>query len=167
MARQVDLGCVRHTSILYHIPLTMVLTGSGLVLSTTTSVRWRVRTTRWCGLTQTCCTLACPSSESIPRLMTYHRHPRETFGHPGKVRMFAQDLAERLPRGIITCFLERSKHPGIVRLRENREESRRVARALIHQKREELMAGTPQRDILSLLGSSLPPQSWNDTNGVI
>ena len=160
-------GRVRHVSTLYHIPLTMVATGSGLVLSTTTSVHWRVRTTRWRGPTQTCCKLPCPSSKSIPRLITYYRHPRETFGHPSKMRIFAQNVAEWLPHGIITFFLERSKHLGIVRLRENREESRQVARTLIDQKQEELTGGTPQRDILSLLGSSLSSWSRNDTNGVI
>ena len=96
--------------------------------------------------------------------MTYHRHPRESFGHPGKLRFFAQNVVEWLPHGIVTCFLERSKHPMAIGLRKNREESRRVSRALIDQKRRGLTVGG---DVLSLLGSPLSPQSWNGTNGVI
>ena len=102
--------------------------------------------------------------ERILMLTTYHRHPRESFGHPGKLRLFAMNVAEWLPRGIITLFLERSKHPMAIGLRENREESRRVARTLIDQKRRTLTVGG---DILSLLGSCLPPRSWNGTNAVI
>ena len=103
----------------------------------------------------------------IPRLMKWHRYPRESFGHTGKMRIFAQNVLEWLPDGIITSFLERSKHVGVVRLRQNREEARRVARTLIDQKREGLAVEAPRRDILSLLGSPLSPRSWNDANGVI
>ena len=89
--------------------------------------------------------------------MTHHRHPRESFGHPGKMRIFAQNVAEWLPHGCITYFLETSKDPKVVGIRENREEARRVARTLIDQKQDGLTDGVPQRDILSLLGSPLPP----------
>lgn len=84
--------------------------------------------------------------------MKQHRYPRESFGHAGKMRIFAQNISEWLPGGIITSFLERSRHLGIVRLRQNREEARRVARTLIDQRREWLAAEAPRRDILSLLG---------------
>ena len=83
------------------------------------------------------------------------------------MRVFAENVAERLPREIITCFLERSKHLRVVRFRGNREESRRIARTLIDQKQEELMVGAAQRDILNLLGSPPSLRGWNDTNVVI
>ena len=77
---------------------------------------------------------------------------------------FVRNVAEWLPPGIITCFLERSKRIGIVKLRENRKESRRVARMLIDQKREGPAVGG---DILSLLGLSLSSRSRNDAKDVI
>jgi len=54
----------------------------------------------------------------------------------------------------------------IVGLRENGKEARRVARTLINQKQEGLTAGTPQRDLLSLLveahSSSQPDSRLTD-----
>ena len=98
--------------------------------------------------------------------MTYHRFHRESFGHPRKIRVFAQNVAEWLPHGIITFFLERSKNPTVVRLRQNREEARRVARTLIDQKQEALTIEA-RKDILSLLGSPMSPRSRNDADGVV
>ena len=66
--------------------------------------------------------------------------------------VFFRNFAEWLPPGIVAYFLERSKRMGIVKLRENRKESRRVARTLIDQKREGSVVGG---DILSLLGLSV------------
>ena len=96
--------------------------------------------------------------------MAYRRHPQGSLGHPSKLRIFAQNVVEWLPHGIITFFLERSKHPMAIGFRANREESRRVSRTLIDQKRQGITIGG---DILSLLGSPLSPRSWNGTNGVI
>ena len=42
------------------------------------------------------------------------------------------------------------------RIRRNKNEGRRVAWKLLDSKRQELKAGTPRKDIMSLLGSLLP-----------
>ena len=167
MVYQGNPGRVRRTFTLYHTPLMTVPTGSELVLLTTILVRWTMWTTRWRGLSPTWCTLPHLRSKGIQRLMTYHRFHRESFGHPRKIRIFAQNVAERLPHGVITFFLERSKNPTVVRLRKNRDEARRVARTLIDQKQEALTVEDPRKDILSLLGSPQSPLSWNDADGVI
>ena len=62
------------------------------------------------------------------------------------------------PSGLLTWLFERGQSPGQVRLRQNRDEAHRVARVLVSAKREELKAGTSQRDLMSLLGlrPSLP-----------
>ena len=51
------------------------------------------------------------------------------------------------------------------KLRRNMNEGRSVARKLLDSKRQELKAGTPGKDIMSLLGLSLP--SFPSIRGVI
>ena len=82
-------------------------------------------------------------------------YSQEAFGNPTKERTFFQNTAGWFPNGLITWVFERGQSPGQVKLRENRDEARRVARTLIDAKREELKAGTARRDLMSLLGSPL------------
>jgi cytochrome P450 len=70
-----------------------------------------------------------------------------------KKRIFFRNLARWYPNGLLTWFFERSESLGQVRLRQNRDEAHKVARALIAAKREELKAGTFRKDLMSLLGS--------------
>ena len=96
----------------------------------------------------------------------HSRH--ESFGPPTKGRIFAQGASRWLPNGLLTWSFERSRSPGPLKLRQNRDEAHRVARTLIDQKEDELRAGTSRRDLMSLLGS---PPSTRDcksyTNGII
>ena len=78
---------------------------------------------------------------------------QESFGNPTKGHIFFRNVVRWFPSGLLTWFFERSQSPGQVNLRQNREEAQRVARVLIDAKREELKAGTPRRDLMSLLGS--------------
>ena len=64
------------------------------------------------------------------------------------------DALRWAPRGFAAWIFERSKRPGMVKLRENRTYAHEVAIKLVEEKRRELSDGTPRRDILTLLGSS-------------
>ena len=86
--------------------------------------------------------------------MVCDRSNVEPFGHPPKGKFFVLNITRRLPGGILTWMFERGQRPDQIRLRQNRVETHRVARELIELKRQELGAGTPRRDVLSLLGLS-------------
>jgi hypothetical protein len=77
------------------------------------------------------------------------------FGNLTKEFFFFRDAINLLPSGILTWILEKGPSYRHTNLKQNRDEAHRVARALIGAKREELKAGTSQRDLMSLLGSSL------------
>jgi len=101
-----------------------------------------------------------------PWFMMYFRH--ESFGLPSKGRVLFRNASRWLPEGLLTWSFERSQSPGSLKLRRNREEAHRVARALVDLKEEELRTGASRRDLLSLLGS--PPPTWDYksyTNGII
>ena len=81
------------------------------------------------------------------------------FGNPPRARVFFQNVANWLPSGLITWFFERNQSPGLVNLRQNRDEAYRIAWALIDAKREEVKAGTSRRDVMGLLGSNSSAQN--------
>jgi len=58
--------------------------------------------------------------------------------------------------GLLTWIFETSSHPRMQKLRLNRNQVRGVARKLLDSKRQELKAGVPRRDVMSLLGSLFP-----------
>jgi len=58
--------------------------------------------------------------------------------------------------GLITWICETSSHPGMQKLRQNKNEVRNVARRLLDSKRQELKAGVSRRDVMSLLGLLFP-----------
>ena len=58
--------------------------------------------------------------------------------------------------GLLTWIYETSGHPGMQKLRRNKDQVRSVARELLDSKKQELKAGVPRRDVMSLLGSSFP-----------
>ena len=64
------------------------------------------------------------------------------------------DALRWTPIRFVNWFFERNRSPGVMRLRENREYAHEVAAKLIEEKRQELKAGAPRRDVLTLLGSS-------------
>jgi hypothetical protein len=77
----------------------------------------------------------------------------ETFGNLPKGRVLFRNVARWFPNGLLTWFFERNKSPGVIKLRQNRDEAHRVARTLINAKRGELKAGTSGKDLMSSLGS--------------
>jgi cytochrome P450 len=83
----------------------------------------------------------------------------ESSCRPSKGRTLFRNVTRLLPGGVLTWLFERSRKEGAVKLRQNRAETHSVARKMIKEKREELRAGTPQPDILSLLG--LLPRTYN------
>ena len=58
--------------------------------------------------------------------------------------------------GLLPWLCENSNDPGMKNLRHNKLEAHAVARELLDSKRQELRAGTPGDDLMSLLGP-LPP----------
>ena len=66
------------------------------------------------------------------------------------------DATKFAPKGFIIWLMEKAKHPVIVSFRENRVCVGEVAAKIVEDKRQELKlkSGVPQKDILSLLGSS-------------
>jgi len=78
----------------------------------------------------------------------------EAFGTPSKGRIFVMNALRWAPKGFATWMSERDQSPGMVHIRKHREHVHEVATKLIEEKRQELKDGTPQRDVLSLLGRS-------------
>jgi len=58
--------------------------------------------------------------------------------------------------GLITWLFNNSSDPGMQNLRRNRDQGRIVARKLLDSKRQELKDGMGRKDVMSLLGLSLP-----------
>jgi hypothetical protein len=77
----------------------------------------------------------------------------EAFGKLSKGQLFMMDALRWAPSGFISWVFKADKSPGLVRVRENRVYVHEVATKLIEEKRQELKDGTPQRDVLTLLGS--------------
>jgi len=57
--------------------------------------------------------------------------------------------------GVIVWLYNNSNDPGIQKLRKNTAEVRSVAQQLLESKRQELKAGAPRKDTMSVLGSLL------------
>ena len=55
--------------------------------------------------------------------------------------------------GLLPWLCDNSNDTGMKNLRQNKVEAHAVARELLDSKREELKAGTPGDDLMSLLGS--------------
>ena len=59
--------------------------------------------------------------------------------------------------GLLVWLCDNSSSLGMRNLRRNKDEAHNVARKLLDSKRQELKAGAPRKDIMSLLGMSPPP----------
>ena len=139
-------------------------TGLELVRSSTTSVHWMIRTTRWRELILTCCMSQSLHFDRTPCFTVYYRIDSTSGVYPSKGMIFFQNVAGWLPNGFLTWLSERSQAPSQVRLRQNRVEAHHVARALIDIKKEELRAGTSRRDLMSLLSPSPSTRNGGGTN---
>ena len=64
------------------------------------------------------------------------------------------DLYRHLPSWLVRYILETGSSPALQRARENRDHAHRVARELIEQKREEMVVGQSEKDVLSVLSAS-------------
>jgi hypothetical protein len=127
------------------------------VLLNTSLVPSTVRTTGWRKHIPTSCMSQPSNFNKTSWLTVFCSH--DAFGDPSKGRIFFQNVARWLPNGFFTWVFEMGQSPGHLRLRQNRDEAHRVARELIDAKRVELQAGTPRRDLMSLLGSPPPTRS--------
>ena len=77
------------------------------------------------------------------------------FGDTSRSLVFIMSITRWLP-GLLTWIYDHSSHPGILKLRQNKAETRTVAKGLLDIKRQELKDGAPRKDIMSLLGLWLP-----------
>jgi len=68
--------------------------------------------------------------------------------------MLFMGLCRYLPAWLIRYTLEVGSDPILQKARENQDHVHRVARELIEQKRQEVIAGQSEKDVLSLLGAS-------------
>jgi hypothetical protein len=116
-------------------------------------------------LTKSYKNLVCVSFPSnISAIVTVVFHSFDAFGRLSKGEIFMMDALGWVPTGFITWIFEMDKRPGMARLRENRKHAHEVAAKLIEEKRQELKDGNPQRDVMTLLGSSratfVGPDTW-------
>jgi len=58
--------------------------------------------------------------------------------------------------GLLPWLFDNSSDPGMRKLQRNKDEAHRVARELLDSKRQELKAGVPKKDLMSLLGALFP-----------
>lgn len=75
-----------------------------------------------------------------------------TFGAPSHGQLLFMNLCRYLPARFIRYMLETGSDPALQKARGNRELAHRVARELVQQKRQEMVVGQSEKDILSLLG---------------
>ena len=59
--------------------------------------------------------------------------------------------------GLLPWLCDNGSGPGMKNLRRNKIEAHNVARELVDSKRQELKAGTPRKDLMSMLGPLFPP----------
>ena len=78
----------------------------------------------------------------------------DAFAWPTKARLFVLDALRFAPKRFITWSMKVDEGPGMAKIRENRKCAREVAVKLVEDKKQELTSGKPQKDLLSLLGSS-------------
>ena len=128
---------------------------SGQQVLTMTLGRWKTAITSSPNPIPTLCTVSFFLSKRDVITIDFHRS--DVFAPPSKGYLFMMDALRFSPKGSIAWLMERGKHPAAMRMLENRACVGEVATKLIHDRRQEmsLNGGTPQKDILSLLGSFL------------
>jgi len=77
-----------------------------------------------------------------------------TFGTPTSGQILFMSLCRYLPSVFIRYMFEKGSDPALQKIRQNRVHAHRVARELIEQKRQEIIVGQSEKDIMSLLGAS-------------
>jgi len=90
-----------------------------------------------------------------------------SFGAPSRFLILLTSIVGKFPGLLFWLATNNSSNdPGIQNLRRNKEEAHRVARQLLESKRQELKAGAPRKDIMSLLVKSSDSQreDWRLTD---
>jgi len=80
-----------------------------------------------------------------------------TFGAMTRGRMLFMNLYRRLPGWFVCYTFQMGSGAALQKAKENRGHVHRVARELIEQKRQEMVVGQPEKDVLSLLSASQFP----------
>jgi len=76
------------------------------------------------------------------------------FGEMSREQVLFMNLLWHLPGWFIRYTFEKGSDPALEKARENRNHVHRVASELIEQKRQEMLVGQSEKDVLSLLGAS-------------
>jgi len=76
------------------------------------------------------------------------------FGEMPRGQVLFMNLLWHLPGWLIRYTFENRSDPALKKARENRDHVHRVAKELIEQKRQEMLVGQSEKDVLSLLGAS-------------
>ena len=92
-----------------------------------------------------------------------------TVGTTTHGKLLFLNLCRYLPGRLIRYIFETGSDPALQKARQNRDHAHRVARELIEQKRQEMVVGQSEKDILSLLGvpdQVVPPSTKIDIGTV-
>ena len=76
-----------------------------------------------------------------------------TFGAPTRGQILFMNLSRYLPGRLVRYLYENGSSPTLRKVRQNRDHAHRVARELIEQKRQDMLVGQSEKDVLSLLGA--------------
>jgi len=77
-----------------------------------------------------------------------------TFGEMTRGQTLFMNLCRHLPGWLVRRTYEAGSGTTLQRARENRDHVHRIAKELIEQKRQEMVVGQSENDILSVLGAS-------------
>ena len=89
-----------------------------------------------------------------PLTKSYMDFMYSTLSAMARGQILFMDLYRHLPGWLVRYILETGSSPALQRARENRDHAHRVARELIEQKREEMVVGQSEKDVLSVLSAS-------------
>lgn len=84
--------------------------------------------------------------------VTLSRSRHDIFGRPSAQQIFLQAVSRYIPARVLEWITDHWSHRRIQRAWEVKRVATEVARQLVHEKAESLLAGKGTRDIFSLLG---------------
>ena len=149
-AQQGNAGCVRLVSTdELHIVLIDLKPASVQALSTTSSELWKTQTTNSPSHITTWGAFPFPLTI---RAGDDRFHSFDVSVKLSKGQIFMVDALRWAPVGFAAWIFEKSRRPGLVRLRENRAYGHEVAIKLVEERKRE--PNDSRKDILTLLGLS-------------
>ena len=84
-------------------------------------------------------------------MQLYVAYRNDVFGHPSAIYLLVREVSKYLPTPILDWRSDHSSDPRMQRVREMKTVATDIARELVHEKAESLLAGKGSRDVFSLL----------------